>query len=57
MRQTTALVPRCLSCDKLMKWHSEQTVGTQTVNVFECKACEKLSAVAVEQPSAGGMQA
>ena len=29
-----------------MTWHSAHAIEAQQVNVFECKACDKISAVA-----------
>ena len=39
--------PACSKCKKPMVWHSEQSVGPQEVNVFACKPCKKLAAVAI----------
>lgn len=47
----------CSKCDKPMAWHSMQTIGPQEVNVFECKACKKLSAVAVNGRGLAAMPA
>jgi arsenate reductase-like glutaredoxin family protein len=47
MEQTQISGPDCSKCKKPMAWHSEQSVGTHDVNVFQCKPCKKLTAVSV----------
>ena len=57
MESTQTHGPVCSRCDKPMAWHSTQTVGPQEVNVFECKDCAKLAALAVNTVGLAAMQA
>lgn len=40
--------PYCAKCKQPMAWHSAQQVGSEggeeTINVFECASCGRLSA-------------
>ena len=50
MDDPTASGPICQKCDQPMVWHSAQPVQAggeqQTMHVFQCEACERLTAVA-----------
>jgi len=56
MPQTTTLDPQCAGCEKPMTWHSVHAIGSQQVNVFERKACDKISALPARTPGIMAMR-